>query len=71
MDLDSIRDSSMNLKSNRCVKIFRDPESEFDIDVFPPIDRNKRFIVVLPGSKVKDNNEEIQGYKIIQDCTDH
>jgi hypothetical protein len=43
------------LQKNRLIKCYSSPQ--FDIDVFGSVDKNSRSLIVLPGSKVKPNNQ--------------
>ena len=62
----SIWDQSMPLSKNRYIKFFSC--DLFDVDLFVPIDREKRSIVVLPGSKAKNHDGVIGEYILINDC---
>jgi hypothetical protein len=70
LHLYSIWDSSMNFTQNRNIQIYHSPDNTYVIDVFPPIERDKQSLLVLPGSRVKDSENHIHGYKLIMECID-
>ena len=61
-------DSMKNLDKNRFVKCYKC--DSFDIDLFLPVPREKRSIVVLPETQAKNHNGEIGTYELISDVPD-
>ena len=61
-------ESIKNLEKNRFVKCYE--SDDFDIDLFFPVPKDKRSIVVLPETKAKNHKGEIKTYELIADVPD-
>ena len=61
-------DSIKDLDKNRFVKCYKC--DSFDIDLFLPVPREKRSIVVLPETQAKNHKGEIGTYELISDVPD-
>ena len=62
-------DMSMPLTKNRYIKCGK--ASGYEIDLFVPVDEEKRSLVVLPPSLVKDKCGVIARYELIKDCDNY